>query len=213
MTTLHLAELLCSRLCHDLVSPLGAIQNGLELIEDVGPDVLEDALGLMGQSSRRASAVLQAFRMAFGRAGDDPGLRFEAMRDLTVAYFADTRITPAWSIDHNDPTPPVGYPRAALMLAMVGPDLLPVGGNLTIHCAAGAAPISLVADGRDAQVPDAVAAGLTRDLAPDDVTPRTVHLYFLGHWLRDHGLHAEATLTGPEQVRLTVQASAGLSSR
>ncbi|RUV56051.1 histidine phosphotransferase, partial [Mesorhizobium sp. M5C.F.Ca.IN.020.29.1.1] len=62
-----LAALLCSRVCHDIISPVGAINNGLELLDEGGAD--EDAMKLIRQSARNASARLQFARIAFGAAG------------------------------------------------------------------------------------------------------------------------------------------------
>jgi histidine phosphotransferase ChpT len=62
-----LAALLCSRVCHDIISPVGAINNGLELLEEGGSD--EDAMRLIKQSAVNASARLQFARIAFGAAG------------------------------------------------------------------------------------------------------------------------------------------------
>ena len=62
-----LAALLCSRVCHDIISPVGAINNGLELLDEGGAD--EDAMKLIRTSARNASARLQFARIAFGAAG------------------------------------------------------------------------------------------------------------------------------------------------
>ncbi len=62
-----LAALLCSRVCHDIISPVGAINNGLELLDEGGAD--EDAMNLIRTSARNASARLQFARIAFGAAG------------------------------------------------------------------------------------------------------------------------------------------------
>ena len=62
-----LAALLCSRVCHDIISPVGAINNGLELLDEGGAD--EDAMNLIRISARNASARLQFARIAFGAAG------------------------------------------------------------------------------------------------------------------------------------------------
>jgi histidine phosphotransferase ChpT len=62
-----LAALLCSRVCHDIISPVGAINNGLELLDEGGAD--EEAMALVRQSARNASARLQFARIAFGAAG------------------------------------------------------------------------------------------------------------------------------------------------
>lgn len=63
----ELAALLCSKVCHDIISPVGAINNGLELLDEGGAD--EDAMNLIRTSARNASAKLQFARIAFGAAG------------------------------------------------------------------------------------------------------------------------------------------------
>ena len=202
MDDLRLAELISSRLCHDLISPLSAIQNGLELIEDLGDDMMDDALGLMGQSSRRASAVLQVFRMALGRAGDDPAIRFEAVRDLSAAYFTDSRITPVWQITPTGLPPKAGLPRAALNMMLVGQDALHLGGTLTFTCPGEDLPIIMLAEGRDAGFSDDVARALAGKLPLDDATARNVHAYFFGKWCVRTGLSLRHELIAPGTLRV-----------
>jgi histidine phosphotransferase ChpT len=67
LSAVDLAALLCSRICHDIISPVGAINNGLELLDEGGADV--DAMNLIRTSARNASARLQFARIAFGAAG------------------------------------------------------------------------------------------------------------------------------------------------
>ena len=67
LSAVDLAALLCSRVCHDIISPVGAINNGLELLDEGGAD--EDAMKLIRTSARNASARLQFARIAFGAAG------------------------------------------------------------------------------------------------------------------------------------------------
>src|SRR5947209_14169827 len=71
LDALDLAALLCSRVCHDLISPTGAIVNGLEVLEENGNDeeTKTFALDLIKKSARTASARLQFCRLAFGAAG------------------------------------------------------------------------------------------------------------------------------------------------
>src|SRR5438874_7063559 len=70
LDSLDLAALLCSRLCHDLISPVGAVVNGLEVLEDDNDEETKTfALELIKKSARQASARLQFCRLAFGAAG------------------------------------------------------------------------------------------------------------------------------------------------
>ncbi|MGL4404805.1 MAG: histidine phosphotransferase, partial [Notoacmeibacter sp.] len=67
LTPSELAALLCSRICHDVISPVGALNNGLELLDEPGAEA--DAMALIRVSARNASARLQFLRIAFGAAG------------------------------------------------------------------------------------------------------------------------------------------------
>ncbi len=70
LESLDLAALLCSRVCHDLISPVGAIVNGLEVLEEENDEETKTfALDLIKRSARTASAKLQFCRLAFGAAG------------------------------------------------------------------------------------------------------------------------------------------------
>jgi histidine phosphotransferase ChpT len=70
-------EVLASKICHDLISPIGAVNNGVELIEDMGPDAGPEATALIAFSAQQASAKLQAFRMAYGIGGADSNIKPE----------------------------------------------------------------------------------------------------------------------------------------
>lgn len=62
---LRVLELLASKICHDLVSPVSAINNGVELIEDIGGSVVDEAMKLIGDSATNASRRLRLFRIAY----------------------------------------------------------------------------------------------------------------------------------------------------
>jgi len=66
LVEMRVVELLNARLCHELVSPVGAINNGVELLGEEDPDFVRDAIQLIGQSARKASQRLQFYRFAYG---------------------------------------------------------------------------------------------------------------------------------------------------
>ena len=83
---MDLAALLCSRVCHDVISPVGAIVNGLEVLEDEDdPSMRDVALELIKKSARSASARLQFCRLAFGAAGWSGRRSTQAMRSRSLA--------------------------------------------------------------------------------------------------------------------------------
>ena len=97
---LELAALLCSRVCHDLISPVGAIVNGLEVLDDnPKPDDREFALDLIRKSARTASARLQFCRLAFGAAGSS-GAQIDLgdAQNMAQGHLEDGKTTIAWNL-------------------------------------------------------------------------------------------------------------------
>jgi histidine phosphotransferase ChpT len=90
-----LAALLCSRVCHDIISPVGAINNGLELLDEGGAD--EDAMNLIRTSARNASARLQFARIAFGAAGS-AGMQIDTgdAEAVALAYLKNEKPDLEW---------------------------------------------------------------------------------------------------------------------
>ncbi|MBS0527939.1 MAG: histidine phosphotransferase [Proteobacteria bacterium] len=129
---LELAALLCSRVCHDLISPVGAIVNGLEVLDDnPKPDDREFALDLIRKSAKTASARLQFCRLAFGAAGS-AGAQIDLgdAQNMAKGHFEDGKITIAWNL------PRVLLPknRVKLLLNMlvIAQQTIPRGGVLTV---------------------------------------------------------------------------------
>ena len=89
---LRVIELLASRLCHDLISPIGAVSNGLELLEDEDSGMADDALELSIKSVRRASNILQAVRVAVGAAGSQASVRLADVRSLASGVLEGGKI-------------------------------------------------------------------------------------------------------------------------
>ncbi|ENN91257.1 histidine phosphotransferase ChpT [Bartonella bovis] len=90
-----LTALLCSRICHDLISPIGAIQNAMELYDEGG--VEEDALQLVRSSVSKASACLQFCRLAFGTAGSvDSQIDTRFAEQIAQQYMAEEKAILKW---------------------------------------------------------------------------------------------------------------------
>src|SRR5580658_1033923 len=130
--SLDLAALLCSRVCHDLISPVGAIVNGIEVMEeDKDEETKTFALELIKKSAYQASAKLQFCRLAFGAAGSagaqiDLGDAEKAARGL----FEDGKTALAWNL----PRELLAKNRVKLLLNMllIGSASIPRGGTLNI---------------------------------------------------------------------------------
>ena len=87
---LRVVELLAARMCHDLIGPVAAIANGVELLGEDDPDFVRDAVALVGDSAHKANARLQFYRFAYGFGGG--GLTGPAPHQLAAEFFAETAI-------------------------------------------------------------------------------------------------------------------------
>jgi hypothetical protein len=92
-------EVLASKICHDLISPIGAVNNGVELIEDMGPDAGPEATALIAFSAQQASAKLQAFRMAYGTGGADANIKpDDVFKAIELIINQDKKIKQEWNV-------------------------------------------------------------------------------------------------------------------
>ncbi len=141
---LKVAQLLASRLCHDLVGPLGAVNAGVELIgEESGGggggglnEPLEEALALIGSSAGAAAARLSFFRFAFGSGGGGPDAHMKGAKILTRNFLAGGRLILDWQFsDAAAPEIPLAGVKLLLNMVLLGAEALPRGGRLTVTAA------------------------------------------------------------------------------
>ena len=148
-----LAALLCSRVCHDVISPVGAINNGLELLDEGGADA--DAMDLIRASALNASVRLKFARLAFGASGSvgasiDTGEAEKAAKDFAAA---EKKTEVSW----NGPRAIIAKNRVKLLLNLflVAYGAIPRGGSLdiTLENPETDAEFTIVAKGRMMRVP------------------------------------------------------------
>lgn len=133
MNALDLASLLCSRLCHDLMSPVGALNNGLELLADeTDPEMREKCLELLADSARATANKLKFFRLAFGAGGGfgDEIDSAEAQAALEGLFGPEGKVALGWVVE--DEKLPKGAIRLLLNLALLAGDALVRGGRLDV---------------------------------------------------------------------------------
>jgi len=130
--TLELAALLCSRVCHDLISPVGAIVNGLEVLDDnPKPEDREFALDLIRKSAKTASARLQFCRLAFGAAGS-AGAQIDLgdAQAMARGHIEDGKITIAWNLPRL--LLPKNRVKLLLNMLVIAQQTIPRGGVLKV---------------------------------------------------------------------------------
>lgn len=129
---LDLAALLCSRVCHDVISPVGAIVNGLEVLEeDNDPETRSFALDLIKKSANTASAKLQFCRLAFGAAGS-AGASIDTgdAEGVTRGLFGDDKVKLEWSAPRV--LMPKNQVKLLLNLCVIAAGTIPRGGTITV---------------------------------------------------------------------------------
>lgn len=196
MNAIDLASLLCSRLCHDLLSPVGALNNGLELMADEqDPEMRERCLELLSESAKASANKLKFFRLAFG-AGGGFGDRIdtrEAKAALEGLFGADKRIELGWMVEDDELSK--GAVKLLLNLALIAGDALVRGGRLDVGAENGGDGLELVirAEGPRILLDPTLRETILRGSADGGVEPRAA-----GAWLA-YSLAAEAG----SQIRLS----------
>lgn len=180
MDAIELASLLCSRLCHDLLSPVGALNNGIELMSDEqDPEMRERCMELLVESARATANKLKFFRLAFGAAGGfgEAIETHEAKNAVEGLYGAEKRIDLNWMV--GDERLPKAAVKLLLNLAMIAGDALVRGGTLTIGAEQCEAEVEVVlrAEGPRILLDPALRTVLA-GTAEDSIEPRAA-----GAWL------------------------------
>src|SRR5215210_2018734 len=211
LDTLDLVALLCSRMCHDVISPVGAIVNGLEVLEDENDPAMHDfALDLIRKSARQASVRLQFARLAFGAAGS-AGASIDLGDAEQVAHglFQDDKITLTWSASRA--LLPKNKVKLLLNLLVTAMSAIPRGGAISVAVTGAAgmgdAPtvaFTLKAKGLNARIPPHAEALLAGSPESGTVDAHGVQTYYVGLLARAAGMHVTLLLTGDE---VTIQAS------
>ena len=192
------ASLLCSRLCHDLVGPVGAISNGVELLADeTDPAMRDQCAELIADSARQTANKLKFFRLAFGAAGGfgeqvDPREACAALQGL----FGDGKIAVEWMVG------PAALPKTAvkvlLNLAMTAGDALLRGGRLNVAAESRGDIIELAvrAEGPRLLLDSEIKRALEGGIAPEALGPRTAAAYLVHTLVEGEG--ARVVVSEPE---------------
>jgi histidine phosphotransferase ChpT len=183
------ASLLCSRLCHDLLSPIGALNNGIELHSDEhDPEMRARCLDLLGESARASANKLKFYRLAFGAAGgfaDEVDTR-EARVAIEGLFGGDGRIQLGWMVD--EPTMSKAALKVLLNLVLIAGDALVRGGSLDIGAEKNGEGLDIVvrAEGSRIVLDPELKKVLIGEMSEDDVAPRAAAAW-LAHSLVEEG--------------------------
>ncbi|MDO7842847.1 histidine phosphotransferase family protein [Sphingomonas immobilis] len=175
ISAVDFASLLCSRLCHDLLSPVGALNNGLELLADEhDPEMRARCLELLSDSAKASANKLKFFRLAFGAAGGfgETIDSREARAAIEGLFGENHRVKLGWLVE--EPFLPKSAIKVLLNLALIGGDALVRGGQLDVGAESVGDQIEIVvrADGARIVLDTELRTALTGSDEDAVVTPR-----------------------------------------
>ena len=202
LEALDLAALLCSRVCHDIISPVGAIINGLEVLdEDNSEDMKEFAFGLIRRSADQASAKLQFARLAFGAAGS-AGAEIDLGDAEKVArgYMQGEKAEFSWESPRV--LMPKNLVKLILNLVLLAAAAIPRGGSIkvTVEGEAQRPQFTLRSTGTSARVPPAFDKLVPGDIEGALVDAQSVQAYYTGALARASQMIVAAVLEGEDVV-------------
>lgn len=179
-----LAELLCTRLCHDLTGPIGAVNNGAEFLSEEGFGLPNQAVDLIISSALEAVSRLQFFRMAYGRVNEKGEACLADKKKIAAAFFAHTKITLDWPDSHTDAAGISINARLAQVLLNVlvlSASVLVKGGNIAVRLSRighEGKEISIKASGDTIKRDPEMETALLENKVVDDLTPKSAQPYF-----------------------------------
>jgi histidine phosphotransferase ChpT len=171
---LRILELLSARLCHELVSPTGAIANGVELLDEDDPEFVREATVLIGQSARKAGKRLQFYRFAYGTLSGG-GTAGPPPRDLVAGLLEDGKVACSWSDAALGRS--LDWQKLACNIVVLAAEALPRGGIVEISTPAGEGMV-VKAQGAGVNLTPEVRAAIEQRTPIDELTSRTVQGYF-----------------------------------
>jgi histidine phosphotransferase ChpT len=200
MVELRVMELINARLCHELISPVGAINNGVELVaeEDADADFQRDAMKLIASSAKTAGHRLNFYRFAYGSGRGSTG------KDAALGLLEGSKVRADWQ--ESASALPLEWQRLACNMVVVAAEALPRGGMLRIE--AGEANGLVVSGGGDSvNLTAELRAALADNPDIGALTARTVHGYYTARVAESLGASLE--LAEPEAGKLLLKAKSG----
>ncbi|MBX9882110.1 MAG: histidine phosphotransferase [Sphingomonas sp.] len=189
VSAVEFASLLCSRLCHDLLSPVGALNNGLELLADENdPEMRQRCLDLLSESARASANKLKFFRLAFGAAGGfGETIDAREARAAIEGLFGDNhRVKIGWLVEAGVlPKPAI---KVMLNLALIAGDALVRGGQLDIGAELQGETIEIVVRGDGPRIVlDPELRNALTDADESLITPRAAAAFLVRSLVAENG--------------------------
>lgn len=191
-TSVRILELLASKICHDLISPVGAVGNGVEILEELGPDAGEDVVSLISFSATQANAKLKTLRMAYGLGGADESIKPADVHATFEEFIAgEKRLSQDWDpyIDLGFDRP-TGFPKLLLCSMLLVTEALPKGGVISVDPET-SNTIVIKGEGENAHFREGFLKALKHNIPDSDIEPKLTHAYITGLLAKNYGFEID----------------------
>jgi histidine phosphotransferase ChpT len=207
LSDLDLAALLCSRVCHDIISPVGAIANGLELMDDPDVDAAmkATALDMVRSSAKTATAKLKFCRIAFGASGSAGAhIDLGEAGEIAKAFVGEEKTKLDWQAPReNRPKAEVKLILNMMLLAIAG---IPRGGTVTVTV--DGRSLFVKAQGERAKLPQAMVDVLNGIAEIETLDARMVQPYYAKLLAKTADLNLSMTMAGEDSVLVSALVNA-----
>jgi histidine phosphotransferase ChpT len=170
LVDLRALELLNSRLCHELISPVGAINNGVELMEEEDPDFVKEAMKLVASSAKTAGRRLNFYRFAYGSGRGSSG------SEAAMGLLEGSKVKGEW--DSATTGLPIDWQRLACNMVVIAAEILPRGGTVKIMPGPGGTGVVVSATGDSLNLTEEVRAALGPSASIEALGARSIHAYY-----------------------------------
>ncbi len=198
-------ELMASKICHDLISPIGAINNGLEIFEEMGPEAGADVIELIASSAQIASAKLKAYRLVYGAGGADSNIRAQDIYNIMDGLLEhEKRLTQDWdpAITLGSEIPPKAFYKILTSLLLLTMDCLPKGGVLSVGTNSDQ-NIVVTGRGEGAAFRDGFSEALDNSANLEDLSPATTHAFMTGLLVKHYSYEIISVEAGDNAINFT----------
>jgi histidine phosphotransferase ChpT len=200
-----MAELLISKMTHDLAGPIGATENGLELLEEDG-SFAADALSIARQSARNVSSRLRYYRLAYGSSSACQTLDPNGIKKTVEAFFGSDRKVDITFSEINEMLPKE-LTKCLLNMILCAKDALMYGGKMHIDWTTQHIRIMLTSVDPIKPLKVGTLALVGKNTAlPEDLSPYTVQAWYTGYYAFSQGMEMQSELTASDQMIMLVYA-------
>ena len=178
-TQLHLAELMGSKICHDLVNSVGSLSNGIELLSEMKGAVDKESLDLIARSANLTLVRLKFFRLAFGLNTNKTTTNWDQFYNTIESYGLEYGTNISWQSNKSTGNLSDGEAKLLLNLFHIAITCLNGGGEMSIEISPDglAERLKIIVGGKICNINKPVYLAATEEKKPEDISPREVTAY------------------------------------